>query len=205
MTDPCYELIADHVSPDEWRRFSRGLALGFKGFPNDWDLPDDLRVRLLADVQQRCFNPDLCDRPQEKHKRAWLFARSFLSQGFQRKFMFLRGRCTPDQAARWDRDFAMFENLLALRGMSESGQLDWLAAFDARVRYGTAERVRVIKKKALGLASEILGVNPLMDWEDIKARYRAMVKRHHPDRGGDPAMAQAIIQEFKRLRGAAAR
>jgi curved DNA-binding protein CbpA len=47
--------------------------------------------------------------------------------------------------------------------------------------------------------SELLGVNPLMDWPEIRARYRYLLKRHHPDVGGDPEMTKHLIEEFKRL------
>lgn len=35
--------------------------------------------------------------------------------------------------------------------------------------------------------------------KDIKAEYRKLMKKHHPDLGGDKATAQAIIDEMNRL------
>ena len=60
-------------------------------------------------------------------------------------------------------------------------------------------RARVIKNRGLGLTSELLGVNVLMTWPEIKARYRFLLKKNHPDVGGDPSMTKAIIEELNRL------
>ena len=38
----------------------------------------------------------------------------------------------------------------------------------------------------------VLGVNPQASHGEIKAAYRALVKRHHPDAGGDPAAMLAV-------------
>ncbi len=79
-------------------------------------------------------------------------------------------------------------------------QLEWLANFDARQRYGEARRVKIIKNKGgLGLTSELLGVNIMMTCEELRARYRFLMKMHHPDVGGDPAMSRQIIAEYERL------
>jgi molecular chaperone DnaJ len=39
---------------------------------------------------------------------------------------------------------------------------------------------------------QVLGVNPQASHGDIKAAYRALVKRHHPDAGGDAAAMLAV-------------
>ncbi|MFN9916067.1 MAG: J domain-containing protein, partial [Pirellulaceae bacterium] len=39
---------------------------------------------------------------------------------------------------------------------------------------------------------QVLGVNPQASHGEIKAAYRALVKRHHPDAGGDPAAMLAV-------------
>ena len=51
----------------------------------------------------------------------------------------------------------------------------------------------------MNLTSELLGVNILMQWDEIKARYRFLMKKHHPDIGGDPAMTRRLIAEYERL------
>ncbi|MDI6780802.1 MAG: DnaJ domain-containing protein [bacterium] len=51
---------------------------------------------------------------------------------------------------------------------------------------------------------KILGVFETSSEEEIKAVYRARVKFHHPDKGGDPEifeMIQAAYNEIKKERG----
>jgi hypothetical protein len=124
---------------------------------------------------------------------------SFLSPELPRRLNFLRGRVPREELEAWDRAFADFEGLLFASSLPEEMQLSWLANFDARQRYGEAKRVKVVKRKGLGLSSELLGVNALMGWEEIRAQYRFLLKKHHPDVGGDPAMTREIIGEYHRL------
>ena len=199
MNDPCYDLIADRVSLEDWAAFAKKLMFGFKQFPEAWQLETELRERLLLRMQWHYFNPDLIEGPANRRARSWAFMGSFLCHDFQRKFTFLRGRLQESDRERWDTAFADFESLLYLSSMTDEMQLDWLAGFDARIRYGEARRVKVIKNRGLGLTSEILGVNILMDWSEIRARYRYLLKKHHPDVGGDPATTTAIIEAFNTL------
>lgn len=197
--DSCFDLVADFVSLQDWNAFSEKLKFGFKGFPSHWPLPDDIREKLILKMQWFFFNPDLVAGVADKRARSWAFMSSFLCENFGRKFSFLRTRQDKNVLENWDRQFADFEGLLYLSSMDEAMQLDWLSNFDARMRYGNARRVKVIKNKGLGLCSPLLGVEVLMDWNEIKARYRFMLKKHHPDLGGDPALARDMIQEFNRL------
>lgn len=43
---------------------------------------------------------------------------------------------------------------------------------------------------------EILGIEPLATAEEIKEAYRALAKKHHPDKGGDEALFQEIQQAY---------
>lgn len=194
-----YDLVADVVDRESWEQFESRLLYGFKGFPESWTLSADIQAKLILRLQYENFNPDLVEGIAEKRARSWAFMRSFLSPEFQRKFSFLRSRHS-DSLERWDREFASFEGLLYLSSMDPSLQLEWLARFDSKLRYGhRGGRVKVIKKKGLGLSCALLGVDVLMTWEEIKARYRFMMKKHHPDVGGDPAFAQELNQAFKAL------
>ncbi len=197
--DPCYELVSEWVDPSQWEAFAKKLMFGFKGFPEDWSLPAEIRERLVLLLQWHYFNPDIREGIADKRARSWAFMTSFLDPGFYRKFSFLRSRLEREKLEQWDRQFADFETLLYLSSMSPELQADWLSRFDGRVRYGESKRARVIKNKGLGLTSEILGVTPLMTWPEIKARYRYLLKKNHPDVGGDPAMAKAIIEAYNHL------
>ena len=197
--DPCYALISDKVSADEWARFARKLVLGFKKIPEDWGLDASLIERLTLKIQWHYYNPNLVEAITEKRSRSWSFMSSFLAPSFTRKFSFLRSRHDVSGIEKWDRGFADFENLLYLSSMTEAMQLDWLSSFDGKIRYGEAKRVKVLKNKGVGLASELLGVNVLMTWEEVKARYRFMLKKCHPDLGGDAEQIRQVISEFKRL------
>ncbi|HEX4207467.1 MAG TPA: J domain-containing protein [Ktedonobacteraceae bacterium] len=44
-----------------------------------------------------------------------------------------------------------------------------------------------------------LGLPPHATPQQIKKRYRALAKRHHPDRGGDPQQMQRIIAAYEVL------
>ena len=191
MLDPCHELIAHRVSAEEWNSFVRFIPTGFRDFPAAWNLDPALKARLTLKVQWHYLNPDLVAEPHEKRARAWAFMASFLGERFGQKFAFLRNRLEPRDREKWDRRFAQFEPLLLLSSMDEALQLDWLAHFEARIRYGQARRVRVIKNKGLGFTSELLDVNVLMTWSQIKARFRFLLKKNHPDMGGSSAATQA--------------
>jgi hypothetical protein len=201
MSDPCYELIADHIDPEEWRSFRDRLQYGFKALPSDWDLDPALRERLMLRIQWHFFNPDLTETITDKRSRSWAFMTSFLGDEFKRKFAFLRNRLEEKQRDKWDKNFADFETLLLLSAMTDPMRLDWLSNFDARVKYGEAKRVKVLKgNQGLGLQSELLGVNVLMSWEEIKTRFRFMLKKVHPDVGGSVEQAREVIVEFERLK-----
>jgi hypothetical protein len=45
----------------------------------------------------------------------------------------------------------------------------------------------------------VLGVNPGAPPEVIKAAYRALMKKHHPDVGGDPEKAKEIEEAYRNL------
>jgi len=44
-----------------------------------------------------------------------------------------------------------------------------------------------------------LGLPPNASHQQIKRRYRALAKQHHPDRGGDPRQMQRIIAAYELL------
>lgn len=46
---------------------------------------------------------------------------------------------------------------------------------------------------------KVLGVSPGAPAEVIKAAYRALMKKHHPDVGGDPAKAKEIEEAYRNL------
>jgi DnaJ-domain-containing protein 1 len=48
-------------------------------------------------------------------------------------------------------------------------------------------------------ALTVLGLPPNATAQQIKRRYRALAKRHHPDRGGDPREMQRIIAAYEFL------
>jgi DnaJ-domain-containing protein 1 len=48
-------------------------------------------------------------------------------------------------------------------------------------------------------ALAVLGLPPNATPQQIKRRYRALAKRYHPDRGGDPRQMQRIIAAYEFL------
>lgn len=204
MQDDGYDLLRGRIAEQAWRDFTASLAFGFNGFPKDWELEPGLKARLLLRLQYYHFNPNLVDDPTEKRTKSWAFIMSFLAPEFQRKFNFLRSRLDHDEQEKWDKKFADYEKLLYLSGLPADKQMDWIGGFEAAVRHGhISKRVKIIKNKGLGLRSKLLGVDPTMTRDEIRARYRMMMKKHHPDLGGDPKLTQEIIAEYNRLNQAA--
>jgi DnaJ-domain-containing protein 1 len=60
-----------------------------------------------------------------------------------------------------------------------------------------ANPARSILQRQQALA--VLGLPPNATAQQIKRRYRALAKRHHPDRGGDPRQMQRIIAAYEFL------
>jgi curved DNA-binding protein CbpA len=58
----------------------------------------------------------------------------------------------------------------------------------------SANPARAILERQQALA--VLGLPPNATSQQIKRRYRALAKRHHPDRGGDPRQMQRIIAAY---------
>ena len=56
---------------------------------------------------------------------------------------------------------------------------------------------RVVLQRQQALA--VLGLPPNATPQQIKRRYRALAKRHHPDHGGDPRQMQKIIAAYEFL------
>ncbi len=48
-------------------------------------------------------------------------------------------------------------------------------------------------------ALSVLGLPPNATRQQIKRRYRALAKKHHPDRGGDQQQMQRIIAAYELL------
>jgi DnaJ domain len=90
---------------------------------------------------------------------------------------------------RWDR---IADNLAALAGHIE--------AIRRQQRYGVGSVAQAFAGyKALPQIRawwEILGVSPHAMPDEIKARKRELLQRHHPDRGGDPGQAAEITAAF---------
>lgn len=60
----------------------------------------------------------------------------------------------------------------------------------------------MIKSIAVATPFELLGVQPDAEPEVVEAAYRALMKKHHPDRtGGDAAKAQQINAAYAAIRG----
>lgn len=60
-----------------------------------------------------------------------------------------------------------------------------------------ANPVRPLWERQQALA--VLGLPPNATRQQIKRRYRALAKKHHPDRGGDQRQMQRIIAAYELL------
>lgn len=61
----------------------------------------------------------------------------------------------------------------------------------------TANPARPLLQRQQALS--VLGLPPNATPQQIKRRYRALAKRHHPDRGGDQRQMQRIIAAYELL------
>jgi DnaJ-domain-containing protein 1 len=61
----------------------------------------------------------------------------------------------------------------------------------------SANPVRPLLERQQALA--VLGLPPNATRQQIKRRYRALAKKHHPDRGGDQREMQRIIAAYELL------
>ena len=48
---------------------------------------------------------------------------------------------------------------------------------------------------------EVLGVSPAAGPAEVTTAFRTFARRHHPDRGGDPARFQAGVDAYRALLG----
>lgn len=48
---------------------------------------------------------------------------------------------------------------------------------------------------------QTLGLPPSADLKTVRARYRELAGRHHPDHGGDPARMRTVIDAYEEIRG----
>ncbi len=53
------------------------------------------------------------------------------------------------------------------------------------------------------LPHEVLGVGPDSTPTQVRAAFRRLARRHHPDRGGDPERFRAGVEAYRRLTGQA--
>lgn len=63
--------------------------------------------------------------------------------------------------------------------------------------HSSVNPARPILQRQQALA--VLGLPPNATPQQIKRRYRALAKRYHPDRGGDPRQMQRIIAAYESL------
>lgn len=55
------------------------------------------------------------------------------------------------------------------------------------------------EKESSLLAYDVLGIPRTATWPDVRKAYRDLAAKHHPDKGGDPALFHAIRQAYKLL------
>jgi DnaJ-domain-containing protein 1 len=68
----------------------------------------------------------------------------------------------------------------------------------AQALWGTLSNpVRPLVERQQALS--VLGLPPNATRQQIKRRYRALAKKHHPDRGGDQRQMQRIIAAYELL------
>lgn len=203
--DAVLAVIAGHVAAAEWEAYASRLTHGFHPIPSAWGLPLALVHRLTLAIQYHYFNPDGSEGWEEKVGVGRRFMGSFLDPSFCRAHEFLRERHEPGDLRAWDLGMMKFSVLMELLAMDAVDRLTWIHQYDSQFRFGTGKRVRVIKKKGLGLECDLLEVHGLMTWEEIKGQYRAKLMEHHPDRGGDAAKVQAVVEAYQELKEARAR
>lgn len=75
---------------------------------------------------------------------------------------------------------------------------EWRSAFNERMGYKEAQDfLRDVKQEEIPFILEMRAAKTL---NDLKAVYREALKLHHPDKGGDTKVAQAIIAMYTTLK-----
>jgi len=200
--DHCYELIRDKVAPEDWQSFSSSLPETLPQIPDNWQLNAALRHRFIFQIQYDFFNPDLEPELEQKRNLSEHFIQHFLDRAFLLRWRMLMQRLEDHQREKWILGFCQMNGLLELFRMEPQDRMRWLMVFDTEQKFGKSRKAKVIKTKSLGLESTLLGVTKTMDWEQIKSRYRYLLKAHHPDRKSNQqelVSVQEIVEEFQRL------
>ncbi len=73
----------------------------------------------------------------------------------------------------------------------------------ARLKSRLESFLRRIDSSAQTEPHFVLGVRAGARADEIKARYRELAMRHHPDRGGDPEQMRRVNEAYRQLRPAA--
>lgn len=88
---------------------------------------------------------------------------------------------------------------------------DKYGTYDTQQGHGAPNEWRSIFEHIMGLDEAIgiigqasplaiLGFTNLPTWEELKKRYRQLMMKYHPDRGGDKETAQRIIAAYTKLK-----
>jgi hypothetical protein len=198
---------------------------------NDSPLFDRIRVKPDKDRRLRAHCPP-CEWPDCKapathrapkgrlrEREYWQFCLEHVRQ-YNQTYNFFAGM-TPDDITRYQKDAMIGHRPTWKMGMnggkaaSRSRSSRWHAFEDlddpfcvlhgagsSRATAGRAEprAVRNAERKAL----DVLGLEPEASAQDVKRRFKALVKRHHPDaNGGDRSsedQLREIIQAYNYLK-----
>lgn len=74
----------------------------------------------------------------------------------------------------------------------------WRAGFEEV--WGYAKSVDVGDVKVEGSPYSVLGLDPTATFDEVKAAFRKLVLRHHPDHGGDKETCRRVIAAFKQIK-----
>jgi len=94
------------------------------------------------------------------------------------------------------------------RLQEEVDRLQVALAEERRKRQASEQAATLARQKVVrelqSIPEGVLGLLPGADLEVAEAAYRALARRHHPDRGGDPDAMRRLnwaIQEIRKRRG----
>ncbi len=197
-----------------------------KVMKNDSPLFDRIRVKPDKDRRLRATAP-ACEWPgcdgaathrapkgRLRENEYWRFCLAHVRE-YNHSYNFFAGM-NADDIARYQRDAVTGHRPTWKMGMSSGGRVDSSGAsdplglrreFDAAAAGSRAERQRSDNRmvgNAARKAFDTLGLEADAATHEIKARFKALVKRHHPDaNGGDRSTEdrlREIIQAYNYLK-----
>ena len=143
--------------------------------------------------------PHRAPKGRENSREYWHFCLNHVRE-YNQSYNFFQGM-NADAVARYQKDaltghrptWKMGANTAGKKGKAPSAE-DFDGAADPFSMFSETRKVMNAERKAL----QVMGLSAEATLEDVKAKYKALVKQHHPDaNGGDRSTEDRLIEIIK--------